>query len=80
MTILRGFLFVAVLAALNGCASRLKAGECVQSVNDKHIWRISAVHFNAYTVQAWADGKWGPSRDIVDISYRPDYVKVACPS
>ena len=77
--ILRSLLFVAALAALNGCGS-LKAADCVQNVNDKHVWRITAVHFNAYTVQVWIDGKWGPPTDIVDMSYRRDYVKVACPS
>jgi hypothetical protein len=79
MMILRSLLFVAALAALNGCGS-LKATDCVQNVNDKHVWRITAVHFNAYTVQVWIDGKWGPPTDIVDMSYRRDYVKVACPS
>jgi len=79
MLILRNLLVVATLAALNGCGS-LNARDCVQNVNDKNLWRITAVHFNAYTVQAWTDGKWGVPTDIVDISYRRDYVKVACPS
>jgi len=79
MMVLRRLLFVAALAALTGCGN-LKAGDCVQNINDKHVWRINAVHFNAYTAQAWTDGKWGMPTDIVDISYRRDYVKVACPS
>jgi hypothetical protein len=73
----RGSVFVALLWCLNGCGT-LRTGDCVK--NDDHVWRVTAARLNGYTVQEWVDGKWGTPTDIVDISYRSDYVKVTCPS
>jgi len=77
--LLLGLVILGLLMSLNGCG-QLKAGECVQNINDKHIWRITAARLNGYTVQEWVNGKWSAPVDITDISYRSDYVKISCPS
>ena len=63
---------------LGGCA-KFGEGDCIQNVNDGHVWRITAVHFNKYTAQGWFDGKWGLLVDFPFDLLNSSYVKIPCP-
>jgi hypothetical protein len=79
MDMLRSILtFLVLVTSVSGCA-KFREGDCIQNVEDGFIWRITAVHFNRYTMQGWFDGKWGLPVDGSFDTFDSGYVKISCP-
>ena len=75
---MRVFLLLISFISILGC-TKYKEGECIQNTSDGFIYRITAVHFNEYTLQGWFGDKWGiPVKGSFD-TFDSRYVAIACP-